>query len=40
MQTFIHAQRAQYRPARSQPATLSSGEAVLRIEYGAPSPLS
>jgi hypothetical protein len=40
MQTFIHAQRAQYRPARSQQATLSSGEAVLRIGYGAPSPLS
>jgi hypothetical protein len=40
MQRFIHAQRAQYRPARSQPATLRTGEAVLRIEYGAPSPLS
>jgi predicted Ser/Thr protein kinase len=39
MQSFIHAQRAQLRP-RSQPATLSNGEAVLRIGFGAPSPLS
>jgi hypothetical protein len=40
MQAFIHAQRAQYRPARSQQATLPTGQAVLRIGYAAPSPLS
>ena len=40
MQAFIDAQRAQYLPASAQPVTLSTGQAVLRIGYGAPSPLS
>ena len=40
MRAFIDAQRAPYRPARSQPVTLRTGQAVLRIGYGAPSPLS
>jgi hypothetical protein len=39
MQSFIKAQRAQYRPALSQ-VTLPGGQAVLRVGYGAPSPLS
>ena len=39
IQAFIKAQRAQYRPAQSQ-VTLRTGQAVLRIEYRAPSPLS
>ncbi len=40
MQAFIDAQRAQYRPAWAQQVTLRSGQAVLNIGYGAPSPLS
>jgi hypothetical protein len=40
MYAFISAQRAQYRPAWSHPVTLSNGQTALRIEYGAPSPLS
>ena len=40
MHGFIGVQRAQYRPARSQQVTLPTGEAVLRIGYDAPSPLS
>jgi serine/threonine protein kinase len=40
MRAFIDAQRAQYRPAWSQPVTLRTGQTVLRIGYGAPSPLS
>jgi hypothetical protein len=40
MQSFINAERGQFRPARSQQITLPNGQAVLRIEYGAPSPLS
>jgi hypothetical protein len=40
MRAFIDAQRAQYRPAWSQQVTLRTGQAVLRIGYGAPSPLS
>jgi hypothetical protein len=36
---FINAQTAQYRPAWAQPITLRTGQAVLRIGYGAPSPL-
>jgi eukaryotic-like serine/threonine-protein kinase len=40
MRAFIAAQRAEYRPAWSQPVTLRSGQAVLQIGYGAPSPLS
>jgi hypothetical protein len=39
MRTFIGAQRAEYRPAWSQQVTLPNGQAVLRIGYGAPSPL-
>jgi Protein kinase domain len=40
MQAFIDAQTAQYRPSWVQQVTLRTGEAVLRIGYGAPSPLS
>jgi serine/threonine protein kinase len=40
MQTFIGAQTAQYRPSWAQPVTLRTGQAVLRIGYGAPSPLN
>jgi hypothetical protein len=40
MQSFIGTQRAEYRPAWIQPMTLRSGQGVLRIGYGAPSPLS
>jgi serine/threonine protein kinase len=40
MRAFIGIQRAQYRPAWSQPVTLHTGQAVLRIGFGAPSPLS
>jgi hypothetical protein len=40
MRAFIKAQRAPYRPAWSQQVTLRTGQAVLRIGYGAPSPLS
>jgi hypothetical protein len=40
MRGFVAAQRAEYRPAWSQQVTLRSGQAVLRIGYGAPSPLS
>src|SRR4029077_3670825 len=36
---FIDAQRAQYRPSVQQ-VTLHPGQTVLRIGYGAPSPLS
>jgi hypothetical protein len=36
----INAQSAQYRPSSSERVRLSTGETVLRIEYGAPSPLS
>ncbi len=39
MRTFIDAQRAPYRPAWAQQVTLASGQTVLRIGYGAPSPL-
>ena len=39
MQAFIDAQRAQYRPSVQQ-VTLHTGQTVLRIGYGAPSPLS
>ena len=39
MQAFIDAQRAQYRPSVRQ-VTLPTGQIVLRIGYGAPSPLS
>jgi hypothetical protein len=40
MRGFIDAQRAQNRPAWGQQVTLRTGQAVLRIGYGAPSPLS
>ena len=40
MQSFIGTQRAEYLPAWIQPITLRTGQAVLRIGYGAPSPLS
>jgi hypothetical protein len=40
MQAFIDAQRVPYRPAWSRPVTLRTGQAVLRIGYDAPSPLS
>ena len=40
MQAFIGAQTAQYLPAWVQQVTLRTGQAVLRIGYGAPSPLS
>jgi hypothetical protein len=40
MQSFIGTQRAEYHPAWIQPITLRTGQAVLRIGSGAPSPLS
>jgi predicted Ser/Thr protein kinase len=40
MQSFIDTQRAEYRPVWVQQVTLRTGQAVLRIGYGAPSPLS
>ena len=40
IRAFIDAQRAEYRPAWVQQVTLRTGQAVLRIGYGAPSPLS
>jgi hypothetical protein len=39
MRAFIGAQRAEYRPAWSEQVKLSNGQLVLRIGYGAPSPL-
>jgi hypothetical protein len=40
MQAFIDAQRAQYHPASVRQVTPRTGQTVLRIGYGAPSPLS
>jgi predicted Ser/Thr protein kinase len=40
MRSFIDAQRAEYHPAWVQQVTLPTGQAVLRIGYGVPSPLS
>jgi serine/threonine protein kinase len=40
IQTFIDAQTAQYQLSWVQQITLHTGQAVLRIGYGAPSPLS
>ena len=40
MQSFITTQRAEYQPVWVQPVTLRTGQTVLRIGYGAPSPLS
>ncbi len=39
MRSFIINQAGRYRPAWVQQVTLPTGEAVLRIGYGAPSPL-
>jgi Protein kinase domain len=39
MRDFIDAQRAQYRPAWVHQVRLPDGQTVLRIGYGAPSPL-
>jgi serine/threonine protein kinase len=40
MESFIDTQRAEYQPVWVQPITTRKGQAVLRIGYGAPSPLS
>jgi hypothetical protein len=40
MEAFVNAQLAPYLPTWAQPVTLRTGQAVLRIGYGAPSPLS
>jgi serine/threonine protein kinase len=40
MRTYVDAQTAQYHPSWVQQVTLRTGQAVLRIGYGAPSPLS
>jgi len=40
MEGFIDNQRAQYLPAWRQLVTLPTGQVVLRIAFGAPSPLS
>ncbi len=40
MRSFIDTQRAEYRPVWVQQVTLRTGQTVLRIGYGAPSPLS
>jgi len=40
MRSFISMQRAEYRPVWIQQVTPLTGQAVLRIGYGAPSPLS
>jgi serine/threonine protein kinase len=40
MRSFIDTQRAEYHPVWIQQVTLHTGQAVLRIGYGAPSPLS
>jgi serine/threonine protein kinase len=40
MRSALHAQRAEYLPDWIQRVTLRAGQAVLRIGYGAPSPLS
>ncbi len=39
MRAFIDAQRAQFRPAWARQVTLPDGQSVLRIGYGAPSPI-
>jgi hypothetical protein len=39
MRSFIDTQRAEYHPVWVQQVTLRSGQVVLRIGYGAPSPL-
>jgi Protein kinase domain len=40
MRSFIDTQRAEYQPVWVQQVRLRTGQAVLRIGYGAPSPLS
>jgi serine/threonine protein kinase len=40
MKGFIDSQRAQYLPVWTQSVRMSTGQVVLRIAYGAPSPLS
>jgi serine/threonine protein kinase len=40
MRSFIDSQRAEYHPVWVQQVTLPTGQTVLRIGYGAPSPLS
>ena len=40
IRSFIDTQRAEYQPVWVQQVTLPNGQAVLRIGYGAPSPLS
>jgi hypothetical protein len=40
MQSFVETQRAEFRPVWVQQVTLPTGQTVLRIGYGAPSPLS
>jgi serine/threonine protein kinase len=40
MRAFAYAQRAAFRPAWVLPVRLPDGQTVLRIGYGAPSPLS
>jgi serine/threonine protein kinase len=40
MRALIDAQRAEYLPASARQVTLPTGQPVLRIGYGAPSPLS
>ncbi len=40
MESFIDAQRSQYLAAWMQQTTLPTGQVVLRIAFGAPSPLS
>jgi serine/threonine protein kinase len=40
MQSFMQTQRAEYQPSWVEQVTLRTGQAVLRIGYGAPSPLS
>ncbi|HEX4061627.1 MAG TPA: serine/threonine-protein kinase [Streptosporangiaceae bacterium] len=40
IQTFIDAQTAQYRLSWARQVTLRTGQTVMRIGYGAPSPLS
>ena len=40
VRSFIDTQRAEYQPVWVQQVTLRTGQAVLRIGYGAPSPLS
>jgi serine/threonine protein kinase len=40
MRSFLDNQRAEYQPVWEEQVTLHTGQAVLRIGYGAPSPLT